>query len=82
MDPNYDHWMDFFGKDGLETEVREYLIDEWMIDLDGLPHKTRKQALEIVHLMRGKDNAPNIAGKVAMEVITLGDLLRNPTPRD
>jgi hypothetical protein len=82
MDPNYDHWMDFFGDDGLETEVREYLIDEWMIDLDGLPHKTRKQALEIVHLMRGKDNAPNIAGRIGMDVITLGDLLRNPHGKD
>jgi hypothetical protein len=58
MDPNYDYWMDFFGDDGLETEVREYLIDEWMIDLDRLPHKTRKQADEIISLMRGKASVP------------------------
>jgi hypothetical protein len=90
MDPNYDHWNDFFGDDGLEAEVSEYLRLEWMIELDSLPHKTKEQTLEIIGLMRGKDNVPNIAGKVAMEVITLGDLLRNPhgmeqgteTPRD
>jgi hypothetical protein len=82
MDPNYDYWMDFFGDDGLETEVREYLIDEWMIDLDMLPHKTRKQADEIISLMRGKASVPNIAGKISMEVVTLGDILRNPCPRD
>lgn len=82
MNPNYDHWMDFFGDDGLEAEVREYLINEWMIDLDGLPHKTRKQADEIIQLMRGKDNAPNIAGRIGMGVVTLGDLLRNPGGKD
>jgi len=82
MDPNYDYWMDFFGDDGLKTEVREYLIDEWMIDLDRLPHKTRKQADEIISLMRGKDNIPNIASKISMEVVTLGDLLRNLPPTE
>lgn len=75
MNPNYDHFNDFFG-DELEAKVYEYLRLEWMIE--NLPRKTRRQADEIIGLMRGKDNPPNIAAKIAMDVVTLGDLLRNP----
>ena len=75
MDPNYDFWNDFF-EDELEAKVYEYLSLEWMIE--NLPHKTRRQADEIISLMRGKDSAANIAAKIAMDVVTLGDLLRNP----
>lgn len=74
MDPNYDYWDDFFGDD-LEGEVYNYLKLEWMIE--ELSHKTKRQADEIISLMRGKDSAPNIAAKIAMDLVTLKDLLRN-----
>lgn len=82
MDPNYDQWMDFFGDDGLKAEVSDYLEKEWMIELAALPHKTRKQADEMICLLRGKDNIPNIAAKIGMEVVTLGNILRNPNCTD
>lgn len=79
MDPNYDFWNDFFG-DGIAREVHEYLRLEWMIE--DLPHKTRKQADEIISLMEGKESVPNIAARIAMDVVSLGDLLRNPADRE
>lgn len=75
MDPNYDDYDDFFA-DGLEEKVYEYLRLEWMIE--DLPHKTRMQADEMIRIMRDKDSIPNIAAAIAMNVVTLGFLLRNP----
>jgi len=75
MDPNYDDHDDFFG-DTTEQQVYEYLRLEWMIE--DLPHKTRRQADEMIQIMRHKDSVPNIAATIAMNVVTLGVLLRNP----
>lgn len=81
MNPNYDEFNDFFGIDSFDCLALEYLALEWMINVNSLPHKTQRQVMEMIALMRGKDSPQNTAGKVAMEVITLGDILRNPTDK-
>jgi hypothetical protein len=40
-------------------------------------HKARMQADEMILILRHKDNVPNIAGMIAMNVVSLGVLLRN-----
>lgn len=72
MDPNYDYFGDYFGIDpALEEQVREYLILEWILDLDDYPHKVHEKALQMISDLRGKENSRNIAGRIAMEVIPL-----------
>jgi hypothetical protein len=72
MDPNYDDLNDFFGIDPtVENEVREYLRLEWILDLDDYPHHIHEKALQLISDLRGKDNARNIASKIAMEVIPI-----------
>lgn len=72
MDPNYDQFNDFFGIDpALEEQVRDYLKLEWILDLDDYPHHIHEKAIQMISDLKGKDNARNIAGKIAMEVIPL-----------
>lgn len=72
MDPNYDDLYDFFGIDpALEEQVREYLTLEWILDLDDYPHNIQEKALQMISDLKGKENARNIAGKIAMEVIPI-----------
>lgn len=72
MDPNWDHFKDFFGIDPeLEERVRDYLKLEWILDLDDYPHNIHEKALQMIAELADKDSACNIAGKIAMEVIPL-----------
>jgi hypothetical protein len=72
MDPNYGEWCDFHGIDPARIElVREYLKDEWMVDLDGYPAQIRDKALALAACMYGSSTVPAIAGAIAMEVLPI-----------
>lgn len=76
MDPNYDDWNDFHGTSpSVQDKVREYLKMEWTVDLDEMPHEIHESALQIVEKMREKDNIPNIAARIAMEIVPLWGFL-------
>lgn len=51
--------------------VLEYLALEWSIDLGKYSHEIQTKGMDLIDAMKGKDNPPNVAAKIAQEVVPL-----------
>lgn len=49
--------------------VLDYLAREWSMDLTNYAHDTKVRAMDMIDAMNGKENVPNTAARIAMEVI-------------
>lgn len=73
MDPNYEDFNDFHG----EVECRfaelvfNYIRMEWEVCISQYSPDVMGKALALIETMKHSSNIPNIAGKIAMEVLPL-----------
>lgn len=70
---NYDDYNDFHDcTDSVFVEnILNYLLMEWEIDISEYPHEIRVKTGELIAKVGVSANIPNIAAKIAMEVIPL-----------
>lgn len=73
MDPNYDDYNDFHGEVSCRFSelVFEYIRMEWEVSIFQYPPEIMGKALAMIESMKGQSNVPNVAGKIAMEVLPL-----------
>lgn len=51
-------------------KVLEYLCVEWEVDVGQYPHDIQTKAMDVIDNMKG-DSIPNVAGKIAMEILPI-----------
>lgn len=51
--------------------VVDYLASEWEIDLVLYPHDIQDKAIDMIDLLKGKENVPNTAARISMEVLPI-----------
>lgn len=51
--------------------VIDYLFFEWEVDVIQYDHEIQNKAMDVIDSMKGSDNAPNTAAKIAMEVLPI-----------
>jgi hypothetical protein len=52
-------------------KVLDYLLYEWEVDVLHYPHEIQDKIMDVLDITAGKDNVPNVAAKIAMEVLPL-----------
>lgn len=63
-----DEWM-FVGE--FAAKVIEYIRLEWEVELSQFPQNFQDEAFRLMGELKGKQNVPNIAATIAMEVLPL-----------
>lgn len=52
-------------------KVLEYIFFEWEADVIHYDHGIQNKVMDVIESMKGKDNVPNTAAKIAMEVLPI-----------
>lgn len=52
-------------------KVLDYIFWEWEVDVIHYPHDIQNKVMDMIDLMKGKNNIPNIASTIAMEVLPI-----------
>lgn len=52
-------------------KVLDYIFFEWEVEVTQYPHEVQNKAMDMIDAMKGKNNVPNTASKIAMEVLPL-----------
>lgn len=71
---NYDDYNDFHDcTDSVFVEnIFNYLFMEWEVDISQYPHEIQFKAVELIAKVKNASaNIPNIAAKIAIEVIPI-----------
>jgi hypothetical protein len=55
----------------ITEKVLEYIFREWEVDVIHYPHDIQNKAMDMIDLMKGKNNIPNIASTIAMEILPI-----------
>lgn len=87
MNPNYDDHDDFFAEifGPPETDpciirnpgckftekVLDYILYEWEVEVTQYSHEIQNKVMDMIDLMKGKNNVPNAAATIAMEILPL-----------
>lgn len=86
-DPNYDDHDDFFrdllGPDDTNPcvirnpgckfteKVLDYIFWEWEVEVTQYPHDIQNKVMDMIDQMKGKNNVPNTASVISMEILPL-----------
>lgn len=52
-------------------KVLDYLWMEWELEITHYPNSIQNRAMDVIDRMKGKDNVPNTAATISMEVLPL-----------
>lgn len=52
-------------------KVLDYLEWEWEVEAIHCPHEVQNKIMDMIDAMKGKNNIPNTASKIAMEVVPI-----------
>lgn len=52
-------------------KVLDYIFFEWEVEVTQYPHEVQNKVMDMIDAMKGNNNVPNIAAKIAMEVLPL-----------
>jgi hypothetical protein len=52
-------------------KVLDYIFWEWEVEVTQYPHEVQNKVMDMIDFMKGKNNIPNTASKIAMEVLPL-----------
>jgi hypothetical protein len=52
-------------------KVLDYIFWEWEVEVTQYNHEVQNKVMDMIDAMKGKNNIPNTASKIAMEVLPL-----------
>lgn len=52
-------------------KVLDYIFWEWEVEVTQYTHEVQNKVMDMIDAMKGNSNIPNIAAKIAMEVLPL-----------
>ena len=52
-------------------KVLDYIFFEWEVEVTQYNHEVQNKVMDMIDAMKGKNNIPNTASKIAMEVLPL-----------